>query len=222
MPNIQDALNEASRMAFDETIGYTWGGDGNPDSNGYDCSAFVIRCLYRAGFNVPANRMGTFFMKPHLERAGFQIIPVTTIADLNDIKHGDIVVENHFPDSTYPDGAGHTFFYAENMVGFTDAGADSPNTGTLAKLKIEASSTRGHTAQGDSRKNGSGAYWEVWAHAYSYLIDTTTYNLTNPNVEVYIARYGKNDKDAFGLMAYKLLFRSHAHKMFRANGGGGF
>lgn len=215
MANIQDALNEASRMAFDESIGYTWGGDGNPDSNGYDCSAFVIRCLYRAGYNVPASRMGTFYMKSYLQTAGFQIIPITTLSDLNNIQHGDIVVENHFPDSAYPDGAGHTFFYAENMVGFTDAGADSDATGTLSRLKIEASYTRGHTAQGDSRKNGTGAYWEVWAHAYYNLIDTTTYDLTDPNVEVYIARDPNGNQDDDGAAAFIELFFMHRKRRRR-------
>lgn len=214
MPNIQDALNEASRMAFDESIGYTFGGDGNPDSNGYDCSAFVIRCLYRAGFNVPSSRVGTAYMRQYLINAGFQIIPVNTGNE--PLEHGDILVMNHLDGS-----GGHTTFYAEKMLGFTDAGADSPNTGIVPRLKIEASSSRGHTAQGDSRKNGSGAYWEVWAHAF-YDPWYSGYTPGDPNDEIYIARYGTKDKDAFGLMAYKLLFRSHAHKMFRANGGGGF
>lgn len=211
--SLQAAIDEAQRMAWDESIGYTWGGDGNPDSNGYDCSAFVIRSLYRAGYNVPAHRVGTFYMKPELINAGFTIIPVTTMSDLNDIQSGDIVVENHFPDSAYPDGAGHTFFYVEDIQAYTDAGADSATIGLVHNAKVEASSTRGHTAQGDHRKNGTGAYWEVWCHAYYSLIDTTTYNLSDPNVEVYIARdpNGLNNNDML-LLAGAILFKRNKRR----------
>ena len=200
MPNIQDALNEASRMAFDETIGYTYGGDGNPDSNGYDCSAFVIRCLYRAGYNVPATRVGAGYMKPYLITAGFNIIPVTASNPNEPLHHGDILVMNHWDGS----GLGHTTFYAENMQGYTDPSADSPNIGVCDKLKIEASSTRGHTGQGDSRKNGTGAYWEVWAHKF-YSPWYSGYDPTDPDDEIYIARDPNAGND--GSLVDFLLFK---------------
>lgn len=193
MPNqgsMRAAINEALRMAWDESIGYTFGGDGNPDTNGYDCSAFVIRCLYRAGFSVPSHRVGTSTMGATvLIPAGFTELSY----DHNTFvpEPGDIFVMN-------TSGAGHTFFYMEDVLHYTDSGADSTATSTSGPCKIEASSSRGHTASGDSRKNGTGAYWEVWSHSYYQLVSGYTDN------EVKVYRCPWNDitgGDIFGLLA---------------------
>lgn len=188
MGNLQAAIDEAQRMTWDQSIGYTFGGDGNPDSNGYDCSAFVIRSLYRAGYNVPAHRVGTAYMKPVLQSAGFTIIPCTTTQN-PPVESGDILVYTHYTDLAHTDpDAGHTYFYVENIQAYTDANADSDNVGLVARAKVEAASSRGHTAQGDSRKNGTGAYWEVWSHAFNGPIIPTSYDVTSPYVDAYIAR----------------------------------
>lgn len=191
MGNLQAAITEAQRMAWDETIGYTFGGDGNPDSNGYDCSAFVLRCLYRAGYSVPAHRVGTKDMKPALQSAGFTIIPCTT--QNPDLKPGDIVVFTHYTDLAHTNAdRGHTCYYMEDVRAYTDSSATSANIGIVHKVKIEASSSRGHTGQGDSRKNGTGAYWEVWCHAYSgdfiYADPNDGYPVNSPYTDAYVAR----------------------------------
>ena len=62
--------------------------------------------------------------------------------------------------------------------------ADSDAVATIALAKVEGSSTRGHTTQGDHQKNGTGAYWEVWCHAFVNLYDSGTYLPT----EVYVCR----------------------------------
>lgn len=156
--DIYAALREAQRMAWDETIGYTFGGDGNPDSAGYDCSAFVIRCLYRAGFNVPATRVGTGVMGPQvLIPAGFQEIQYVEGMQMED---GDIMVMN-------TSGAGHTYFYAKNVYGYLDiANWDQiTNTkGICQEAKIEASSSRGTAPGSGDNDNGLGAHTEVWVH----------------------------------------------------------
>ena len=165
MPNgsMRAALVEAQRMAWDETIGYTFGGDGNPDSNGYDCSAFVIRCLYRAGFSVPAHRVGTGVMGQQvLVPAGFTELQYTAGMPM---QNGDIVVIN---DGSY----GHTYYYAEDVYGYSDYPQGSaPDyasnvTRTFAQLpyaKIEAYSSLGRTQSGDN-PNSHGACCEVWVH----------------------------------------------------------
>ena len=195
-PSLRDAVNEAQRMCWDESIGYTFGGDGNPDSNGYDCSAFVLRCLYRAGFNVPSHRVGTAYMKSYLKTAGFNILYPRTDAQCNQmVEPGDIIVMNHLNGS-----GGHTFFYMEDIRAYTDYQAYSDNIGIVHHVRVEAQSSRGNTNRGDSRRNGTGAYWEVWCHAYWSLI--YGYDPADPGDEVYIARWpwGLDDKDDLFLL----------------------
>lgn len=213
--NLTAAINEAIRMCWDESIGYTFGGDGNPDSNGYDCSAFVIRSLYRAGFNVPANRMGTAYMGPYLVTAGFTELSYSSGMQL---QSGDIFVIN---DGSY----GHTFFYVENINGYTDSSGRSASIGHLSKCKVEASSSRtsGYSyangdpgtipgdvnnpvGNGDHPRNGVGAHWEVWVHAYSSLTNGHSDN----TVKVYrwSSPYDPQfDDKALVLLGSLLLFR---------------
>ena len=54
-------------------------------------------------------------------------------------------------------------------------------------VRVEAQSSRGNTNRGDSRRNGTGAYWEVWCHAYWSLI--YGYDPASSGDEVYIARW---------------------------------
>lgn len=189
MASLRDFVNRAMAYCWDERHGYTMGGMGYPD---FDCSGFVGRCLYEAGFNYPSYHVGTMNMKTPLQNAGFQIYYPSSLTDLNSrIQPGDIVVMNHL-DWT----GGHTFIYMEDVFAYTDYTAVSPHTGTVHKVKIEASSSRGNSNPGDSRRDGTGAYWEVWCHAYWELV--TGYSFTDPGDEVYGAHWpggldGKND-----------------------------
>ena len=204
--NITAAINEAIRMCWDETIGYTFGGDGNPDSNGYDCSAFVIRSLYRAGFNVPAHRMGTAYMGPYLVTAGFTELSFTTGMTM---QSGDIVVIN---DGSY----GHTYFYVENVYGYSDyPQGSSPDyasnvTLTFANLpyaKVEAYSSLGRPQTGDN-PNSHGAHCEVWVHR----LNTNYINNGHPDSTVKVYRWSSPydplfDDKALVLLGSLLLFR---------------
>lgn len=218
--SLQAAIDEAMRMTWDQSIGYTWGGDGNPDSNGYDCSAFVLRSLYRAGFNVPAHRVGTKDMKPVLQSAGFNIIPATSQNPA--VEPGDIVVFTHYTDLAHINAdRGHTFFYMENVLAYTDPNAYSANTGIVNKVKIEASSSRGHTASGDSKRNGNGAYWEVWTHAYAgdliYADPNDGYPVNDPYVDAYVAHWpsGLNPiEKLFGAMLLLLFLPKNKKRRF--------
>lgn len=181
MPNLRAAINQGMSICWDEGYGYNLGGMARSYAEGVDCSGFIGRCLSDAGgFNYPTTHIGTINMKPELIYAGFTIIPVTSLSQQP--QNGDIVVMNHL-DLT----GGHTFFYVEGIQAYTDPNADSDNVDLVARAKVEASSTRGHTTQGDHRKNGTGAYWEVWCHAYSSLY--TEYDPDDPNDEIYIARW---------------------------------
>lgn len=208
MGNLQAAINQAMQICWDESIGYNLGGMAHSAADGVDCSGLVGRCLSDAGgYNYPTYHVGTINMKPALIGAGFTIIPITANGQIEQlIQPGDIVVMNHL-DMT----GGHTFFYIEDIQAYTDAGADSANIGNVHKAKVEASSSRGHTGQGDSRKNGTGAYWEVWCHAYYSLI--SGYDPTDPNDEVYIARdpNGLNNDDML-LLAAAILFKRNKRR----------
>lgn len=219
MPNLSTALNLAQAYTWDQSHGYTFGGMGYPD---FDCSGFVGRCLYEAGFNYPSSHYGTMDMDDNpmssynlLGNAGFQLIHVTDLNNIPAMQHGDIVILNsYYLDWTGRNG--HTFFYAENIRAYTDPGADSANIGIVSRAKIEASGSRGNTNSGDSQKNGTGAYWEVWTHAYSQLIDPF-YDPQDSNYNnfVTIARWpGGAFDDAAAILAGALLLfkRKGKHK----------
>ena len=211
MGNLQAAINQAMQICWDESIGYNLGGMAHSAAEGVDCSGLIGRCLSDAGgYNYPTYHVGTINMKPALIGAGFTIIPITSLSDvLLLIKPGDIVVMNHL-DMT----GGHTFFYMEDIQAYTDAGADSANIGLVHNAKVEASDYRGHHAQGDSRKNGTGAYWEVWCHAYYGNPVPNAYNPTDPNNEVYIARDPNGlDDDAAIFGYYAFLYRLRKRRM---------
>ena len=204
--NLTAAINEAIRMCWDETIGYTFGGDGNPDSNGYDCSAFVIRSLYRAGFSVPSTRVGTAYMGPYLVAAGFTELSFTTGMQM---QSGDIVVIN---DGTI----GHTYFYVENVYGYSDYPQGSrPDyasnvTLTFANLpyaKVEAYSSLGRTQAGDN-PNSHGAHCEVWVHR----LNPSYINNGHPDSTVKVYRWSTPydplfDEKALVILGSLLLFR---------------
>ena len=181
--NLNSAINQAMSICWDESIGYRLGGMAYSSSDGVDCSGLVGRVLSDNGFNYPSYHVGTINMQPELINAGFTIIPVSTLQP--QLVSGDIVVMNHL-DLT----GGHTFFYVENVKGYSDASADLPTiNNNLLSAKCEASSDRGHSGDGDSQKNGTGAYWEVWVHAYAGTVIPSAYDPQDSNNEVYIARW---------------------------------
>ena len=203
--DLNAAIDQAMEICWDEGYGYRLGGMALSHADGVDCSGLVGRVLHDNGFNYPSYHVGTINMGPALISAGFTEYQYTSSFQM---QSGDIVVMNHL-DMT----GGHTFFYVEDIRAYTDSSADSANIGIVHNAKVEASSTRGHTAQGDHRKNGTGAYWEVWCHAYSVLING--YDWTDPGDSVKVYRYpggytGGSLYKYGALFLYQLL-RSRRH-----------
>lgn len=177
--DLTSAIDQAMAICWNEGYGYRLGGMALSYADGVDCSGLIGKVLHDNGFNYPSYHVGTINMGPALIQAGFTEHQYTSNFQM---VSGDIVVMNHLDMS-----GGHTFFYVEDIQAYTDYSADSANIGLVHKAKVEASSTRGHTAQGDHRKNGNGAYWEVWCHAYSVLING--YDWTDPGDTVRVYRY---------------------------------
>ena len=148
--DLTSAIDQAISICWDEGYGYRLGGMALSYADGVDCSGLVGRVLYDNGFNYPSYHVGTINMGTALVNAGFTEYSYTSSFQM---QSGDIVVMNHLDMS-----GGHTFFYVEDITAYTNANADTANTGLVHNVKVEASSTRGHTAQGDHRKNGTGAY----------------------------------------------------------------
>ena len=204
--DLNAAIDQAMAICWDEGYGYNLGGMAQSHAAGVDCSGLIGRVLHDNGFNYPSYHVGTINMGPALIAAGFTEYNYTSSFQM---QSGDIVVMNHL-DMT----GGHTFFYVEDIRAYTDPSADSANIGIVHHAKVEASSTRGHTSAGDHRKNGNGAYWEVWCHAYSVLING--YDWTNPGDSVKVYRYpggytGGSLYKYGALFLYHLLFRNRKH-----------
>lgn len=188
--NLNLALALAQSYTWEQSHGYDWlyvDNMGHPD---FDCSGFVGRCLNEAGFNYPAFHVGTWDMTSlganRLVLAGFTEIRHTTANPVT-LQHGDIVVLNH----PYGQG-GHCFFYAENIFAYTDPNADSDNTAICSRAKIEASSDRGEEQTGDHRKNGTGAFWEVWTHNF-YDPYYSGYDPSDPSDYIFVYRLNTID-----------------------------
>lgn len=204
--DLNAAIDQAMAICWNEGYGYNLGGMAHSYAQGVDCSGLIGRVLSDNGFNYPSYHVGTINMGPALISAGFTEYNYTSGFQM---QSGDIVVMNHL-DMT----GGHTFFYVEDIIAYTDPGADSAATGVVHRAKVEASSTRGHTAQGDHKKNGTGAYWEVWCHAYSVLING--YDWTDPGDSVKVYRYpggytGGSLYKYGAFFLYNLLFRNRKH-----------
>ena len=188
--DLQGALTLGQLICWNESHGYylrdgSGQGEMNPD---VDCSYFVGYCLAQNGFNVsPSWYTGSMIttlsnypgFSHYIWSPGFQW------------KHGDIAV--------YDEGGGargHTFFYAENVTGYTDSTGRTNTTGILSQARIEASSSRTHgysyadgdpgtqpgdvnnpATSGDYPRNGVGAYWEVWVHQYTDPSSSHTWHI---------------------------------------------
>ena len=210
--NLQGAINDAMAFCWDEGYGYRQPGMGHGYADGFDCSGLIGRVLSDNGFNYPSTHVGTKNMDDNpmstqntLGNAGFQLIHVTDLNNIPPLQSGDIVVMNKYDWNDWHGTGGHTFFYVENIQAYTDPNAVSANIGLCSKAKVEASSDRGHSAPGDSRKNGNGAYWEVWCHAYSTLIPSS-YNpqSTTEHCYVTIARWLGGNSSSEGATQYLL------------------
>lgn len=195
--NLNLALQLAQNYTWDQSHGYSMGGMGTPD---FDCSGFVGRCLNEAGFNYPAFHVGTWNMTSlgdnRLVQAGFTELRHTSSNPII-LQHGDIVVLNH---TLTP--VGHTFFYAENISAYVDPSGDSDLIGIVSRAKIEASSDRGESSSGDHKKNGTGAYWEVWTHDF-YDPYYSGYDPSDP--DDYINIYRLNNIDINGAIGAFLM-----------------
>ena len=180
MAMMDDALALAQSICWDEGYGYREGGHCASYADGTDCGGLVFHCLNQAGYSVSDTSPGVRYMNGILSGIGFNVFQYS--GNLSDLQHGDIITMVHWEGGVVI--AGHTTFICENITAYTDPSADSDAVGTVSLAKVEGSSSRGHTAEGDHRKNGTGAYWEVWCHAFVNLYDSGTYLPT----EVYVCR----------------------------------
>lgn len=208
--DLTSAIDQAMAFCWNENYGYNYGGMGHSYADGFDCSGFVGRVLHDNGFNYPSSHVGTAYMDSYLISAGFTKLNFSWNFQP---QSGDIFVMNHY--GTNPHG--HTFFYVEDIRAYTDPNANSANIAVIHRAKVEASSDRGHSSQGDHRKNGTGAYWEVWCHAYNHLVtnvnDDPQYGYTASEVKVYRypGGYQPNILPSMGLLFMKLLSGSRYH-----------
>ena len=180
MAMMDTALALAQSICWDEGYGYRKGGHAASYSDGVDCGGLVFHCLNAAGYNVSDTSPGVRYMNGILSGIGFNVTQYS--GNVSDLRHGDIITMVHYEGGVVI--AGHTTFICENILAYTDSSADSDATAVIPMAKVEASSTRGHTTQGDHRKNGTGAYWEVWCHNFVNVYDSGTYLPT----EVYVCR----------------------------------
>ena len=210
MAMMDDALSLAQAICWDEGYGYRLGGHAASHSDGVDCGGLVFHCLHAAGYNVSDASPGVSNMPSILSGIGF--VGTQYSGNVSDLQHGDIITMVHWEGSSVT--AGHTCFIAKDFLAYTDSSANSDATGIISIGKVEASSSRGHTADGDSRKNGTGAYWEVWCHAFANVYDSSTYDPS----DVYVWRdpnYTPGGGDDDGAMLALILSGSgsrHYHR----------
>lgn len=172
MAKMDDALALAQSICWDEGYGYRLGGHAASHSDGVDCGGLVFHCLHAAGYNVADTSPGVSNMPTILTNLGF--VGTQYSGNVSDLEHGDIITMVHWEGSSVT--AGHTCFIAKGINAYADYTANSDYQEIADICKVEASSSRGHTANGDSRKNGTGAYWEVWVHKFYQVYDPNTYD----------------------------------------------
>ena len=187
------AISLAVAYCFDEYHGYSSRDDGTTHTGypDFDCGGLVGRCLHEAGYPVAAVSPGTHNMRSWLAAAGFNLITVSGSNPLIMPQHGDIIVANGYNDLAHTDGngIGHTWFYAENVKAYTDPSANSDNISENCPWAlVEAASKRDQGVMdfGDTRKNGTGAYWQVWSHAAASPYKS--YDPTDPYLDIFIGR----------------------------------
>lgn len=207
MAMMDTALALAQSICWDEGYGYREGGHCASYADGVDCGGLVFHCLNYAGYGVADTSPGVRYMNGILSGIGFNVFQYD--GNLDSLRHGDIITMVHYEGGVVI--AGHTTFICRNINAYTDPSADSAATGVIPLAKVEGSSTRGHTTQGDHQKNGTGAYWEVWCHAFNELYDQGTYLPT----EVYVCRdpnYTPVPPDQRLYFTLKILDTQHKRK----------
>lgn len=172
MAMMDDALALAQSICWDEGYGYQLGGHAQSHAAGVDCGGLVFHCLHAAGYNVADTSPGVSNMPSILSGIGF--VGTQYSGNVSDLQHGDIITMVHWEGSSVT--AGHTCFIAKDINAYADYTANSDYQEIADICKVEASSARGHTGEGDSRKNGTGAYWEVWCHKFYQVYDPDTYD----------------------------------------------
>ena len=163
--DINLAVSIACSICWDETHGYTFGGEMDPDT---DCSGLVWYALHNAGFDVGSSRWDTSTMMQTLRAYGnFTEFRYTSGFQL---AHGDICVHRET-------GHGHACMIGENVLAYTanvnnysqiTMSGYPDTTGIVPLAKIEAYSPRGHAEAGD-QANDMGAHCEVFVHAFEGL-----------------------------------------------------
>ena len=213
MAKMDDALSLAQSICWDEGYGYRLGGHAASHSDGVDCGGLVFHCLHNAGYNVADTSPGVSNMPSILTNIGF--VGTQYSGNVSDLEHGDIITMVHWSGSQVV--AGHTCFIAKGINAYTDYSADTDTTGIIPICKVEASSSRGHTADGDSRKNGTGAYWEVWCHAFYRIYDPDTYDAS----DVYVWRDPSYTPGGDGKIHKKgwLMLMARSHRITHIKGG---
>ena len=207
MAMMDTALALAQSICWDEGYGYREGGHAASYADGVDCGGLVFHCLNYAGYNVSDTSPGVRYMNGILSGIGFNVFQYD--GNLDSLHHGDIITMVHYEGGVVI--AGHTTFICRNINAYTDPSANSAATAVIQLAKVEGSSTRGHTTQGDHQRNGTGAYWEVWCHAFNELYDQGTYLPT----EVYVCRdpnYTPVPPDQRLYFTLKILDTQHKRK----------
>lgn len=116
MINILAALNEAKRLANDDTHGYSMSQRLGPD---YDCSSFIAHILNVGGGNIDPN-MSTVTELAELTAAGFIEISINEPAQIGDVYFYDEGGGAH----------GHTFIiYDHTRYVHASSSKDHPETG---------------------------------------------------------------------------------------------
>lgn len=204
--NMDTALTLAQSICWDEGYGYRLGGHAASHADGVDCGGLVFHCLNAAGYAVSDTSPGVSNMPSILTNIGF--VGTQYSGNVADLQNGDIITMVHYNGSQVTDG--HTCFIAKNINAYVHGNLGWSNCdGTIdicALAKVEASSTRGHTSQGD-HDNGLGAYTEVWCHTFSDVYDTSKYDPS----DVYVWRDPSYTPDSGNIVALLIAILRH-HK----------
>lgn len=102
MPDLEQAVSEAERIAADPRHGYS---QPNRDGIDYDCSSLVCRTLRNAGFDMPSYNFSTRSMGQWLQMHGW-----TWHAGLAGVRRGDVLWKTgHTAFATSPTGCVEAF-----------------------------------------------------------------------------------------------------------------
>lgn len=175
MAKMDDAIQLAQDICWDEGYGYRLSGHAASHADGVDCGGLVFHCLHAAGYtSIPDTSPGVRYMASYLSAAGFTSMAYS--GNLSDLQHGDIVTCLHYNSGGSLEH-GHTFFLAEKINAYVNGASGHTycdgTTGICRYAKVEASYDW-DPDPGD-QDNGHGCHPEVWCHAFGNLYDPDTY-----------------------------------------------